>query len=133
MKLGQKYSHQFSYTQNEVDQFALVTGDDNPIHIDESFASNTRFKRRIMHGFLGGAIFSKVFGTLFPGHGTIYLSQTLHFKRPMYTNTNYTATFEVVEIILEKHRAKVTTAIVGDNGKEVLIGDALIQNDSVIK
>jgi len=64
--------------------FARVTGDNNPIHTNAEFAASTMFKLSIMHGMLGSALFSKIFGTLFPGVGTIYLSQTLNFLKPMY-------------------------------------------------
>src|SRR6478752_7093968 len=90
---GAVYTHGFSFSQEEVNRFAEVTGDCNPIHLDESYAASTAFKRPIMHGFLGGSIFSKVFGTLFPGEGTIYLKQSMSFVKPMYTDTAYEAVF----------------------------------------
>ena len=67
LKVGDKYEYEFSYTQQDVELFARVTGDNNPIHIDAEFAKTTPFGRPIMHGFLSGAVFSKVFGTLFTG------------------------------------------------------------------
>jgi acyl dehydratase len=73
---GETYSHEFKFTQNEVNQFAEVTGDKNPVHTDAEYAAKTMFKRPIMHGMLSASLFSKVFGTLFPGEGTIYLKQS---------------------------------------------------------
>jgi len=68
-KLNEKdeYRLTFSYSQEQVNKFAEVTGDNNPLHLDEEYAATTMFKRPIMHGFLGGSVFSKIFGTLFPG------------------------------------------------------------------
>ncbi len=132
LELNQKYTHSFSYTQQQVDEFARVTGDDNPVHLDEEFASKTIFKKRIAHGMLGASILSKVFGTLFPGNGTIYLNQTLNFLRPMYVDEAYEAIFEVKELIVEKNRAIISTTIFNSEGKSVLSGEATIMNTEAI-
>src|ERR1039458_7001087 len=81
---GQVYKYAFSFTQKDVENFAKVTGDNNPIHLDNAYAAQTVFKKPIMHGFLGASIFSKVFGTLFPGEGTIYMKQSMAFVKPMF-------------------------------------------------
>ena len=127
IELNQKYQHEFLFTQQDVIDFARVTGDNNLVHLDENFASKTIFKTRIMHGMLGACIFSKVFGTLFPGDGTIYLSQSVSFLKPMYVDTNYEAQFEVVEI-QEKNRARIATTIVNSEGKKIVVGEAVIMN-----
>jgi acyl dehydratase len=132
LELGQKYSHSFSYTQEQVNDFARVTGDNNPVHLDEEFASKSIFKRRIAHGMLGASILSKVFGTLFPGNGTIYLNQTLNFLRPMYVEEMYEAVFEVKELISDKNRAIISTTISNSEGKSVLSGEATIMNIEAI-
>lgn len=77
IELGSVHSKEFSFSQDQVDAFAKITGEDNPIHINDEYAKQSIFKRRIMHGFLTGSIFSKVFGTLFPGEGTVYLKQNM--------------------------------------------------------
>ena len=127
LTLNQIYRHEFSFSQQDVIDFARVTGDNNPVHLDEEFASKTIFKKRVMHGMLGACIFSKVFGTLFPGDGTIYLSQSVSFLRPMLVDTTYEAQFEVVEI-LEKNRARIATNIVNSEGKKIVVGEAVIMN-----
>src|SRR3990172_4236067 len=81
---GFQYKYEFSFSDDDIIGFAKVSGDHNPIHLDEEYASKTIFKKRIIHGFLGGSVFSKVFGTIVPGEGTIYLSQSLKFMGPMY-------------------------------------------------
>ena len=132
LELGQKYTHSFSYSQEQVNEFARVTGDNNPVHLDEEFASKSIFKRRIAHGMLGASILSKVFGTLFPGNGTIYLNQTLNFLRPMYVEEEYEAVFEVKELIIDKNRAIISTTIINKEGKSVLSGEATIMNIEAI-
>lgn len=127
IKLSQTFVHEFSFSQQDVIDFARVTGDNNPVHLDEEFASKTMFKTRIMHGMLGACVFSKVFGTLFPGDGTIYLSQSISFLKPMYVDNRYVAHFEVLEI-QEKNRARISTSILNDEGKKVVNGEAVIMN-----
>ena len=123
------YKHKFSYSQQQIEEFARVTGDNNPIHTNAEFAASTMFKVPIMHGMLGAALFSKIFGTLFPGDGTIYLSQTLNFLKPMYAGKEYEAVFTVKEIITEKNRAIVETKIVDPETQKVMtIGEATIMN-----
>lgn len=129
--IGDKYEHNFSYTQKEVDTFANISGDKNPIHIDKEYASKSIFKKRIIHGFLGGSVFSKVFGMYFPGSGTLYLNQSMSFYQPMFTNEEYIAKFTVKEIIKEKHRAIVDTIIVDKKDKIIIKGTALIQNNNI--
>jgi acyl dehydratase len=126
---GTEYRHTFSFTQEEVNRFAEVTGDKNPVHTDEKYAATTMFKKPIMHGFLGGSIFSKVFGTLFPGEGTIYLKQSMAFMKPMYVNTEYEAVFTVKDVNREKHRIQVDTKIIEkSSGAETITGEATVMN-----
>jgi acyl dehydratase len=112
IETGQTYSHDFKFTQDEVNRFAEVTGDKNPVHTDAEFAAKTMFKKPIMHGMLGAALFSKVFGVLFPGEGTIYLGQNIQFLKPMYAGKTYQAVLTVKEINLEKNRAVIETKII---------------------
>ena len=127
MKACEVYDHTFSFTQEQVDAFAQVTGDDNPLHIDQDYAATTLFKRPIIHGFLGGSIFSRVFGTLWPGEGTIYLHQSLQFKRPMYVEESYRAHFEVIALDERRLRATIRTEILTSQGKAAIDGEAIIQ------
>src|SRR4051812_36314013 len=108
---NQVYTHTFSFSQDQVNRFAEVTGDNNPVHTNPEFAARSMFRRPIMHGMLSASLFSKVFGTLFPGEGTIYLKQSLNFLKPMYVDTTYTAMFTVKEVIKDKNRAVVETLI----------------------
>ena len=126
--MGNSFTYEFSFTQDEVNRFAEITGDKNPIHLDRVYAEQSIFKRRIIHGFLAGSVFSKVFGTLFPGEGTIYIKQEMKFVSPMYTDTNYKAVFEVKEINKGKGKASVNTTIIDKQGKEIIVGEAVILN-----
>jgi len=129
IEVGTTYTHSFSFTQEEVVRFAEVTGDKNPVHLDEAYAATTMFKRPIMHGFLGGAVFSKVFGTLCPGEGTIYLKQSMAFMRPMYVDTTYEVRMTVKEVNKEKHRATVETLVVDvASGETTISGEATVMN-----
>lgn len=126
---GTLYTHDFRFTQHDVEQFAAVTGDTNPVHLDAAYAAGTMFKRPIMHGFLGGSVLSKVFGTLFPGEGTIYMKQSMAFMRPMFVDTDYEVRMTVKEVIREKHRAIVETVIADKaTGDVVISGEATVMN-----
>jgi acyl dehydratase len=134
IKVGQIYTHEFSFSQDEVNRFAEVTGDKNPVHLNAEYASKTMFKKPIMHGMLSASLFSKVFGTLFPGEGTIYLKQSLGFMKPMYVDTTYEAVFTVKELIPEKNRAIVETLIKDkNNGTICTNGEATVMNVDKIK
>jgi 3-hydroxybutyryl-CoA dehydratase len=82
---------------------------------------------------LGATVFSKVFGTMFPGEGTIYLNQSLSFLKPMYVNESYKALFSVKELFLEKNRALFNTQIFNSEDKLVMTGEALVMNVEQIK
>jgi 3-hydroxybutyryl-CoA dehydratase len=123
-----KYSLDFSFTQEDVKTFAKVSGDFNPVHLDENYAANTIFKKRIVHGFLGASVFSRIFGTLYPGGGTIYLKQDLKFLAPMYVDTKYKAEIELTEVVQERKRARVRTYIHDEFGNIIIDGEAVIQN-----
>lgn len=126
MEIGYKFQHSFKFTQEDVIGFATVTGDNNPIHLDTNYAEKSMFKKPIMHGMLGASIFSKVFGTMFPGEGSIYLNQSLSFLRPMFAEELYNAIFEVKEVLPEKKRVIITTTILNSEGKATITGEATL-------
>jgi acyl dehydratase len=128
-KTKSEFEYRFSFNQENVINFAEASGDFNPIHLDEEFAKKTIFKRRIIHGFLGGSVFSMVFGTKYPGAGTIYLNQNMIFYKPMYIESEYVAKFFIKEVYSEKSRALVHTEIYSEAGNLVIGGEALIQHD----
>lgn len=130
IKQGDKYTHEVSFTQADVVKFAEITGDFNPIHIDEEYAAKTIFKKPIVHGFLSAAVFSKVFGTLFPGEGTIYLSQEMKFMAPVFVNVNYEAQFEVLDVNVEKHLGVINCTLLNPDGVACIVGVAKLKNNA---
>jgi len=130
---GYEFEHVFRFTQSDVVKFAEVTGDHNPVHLDEAYAAQTNFRKPIMHGFLSGSIFSKVFGTVYPGIGTIYLEQQMIFKRPMFVDTEYTAHFKILQADSEKGILLIECRLVDETKKVCLEGNAKLLNKDVFK
>ena len=129
---GEIFEHDFNFSQADVEAYAKVSGDNNPVHLDAEFAAKTQFKKPIMHGMLSASVFSKVFGTIFPGDGSIYLKQSLNFKRPMFVDTEYKAIFEVLEVDEKRHSATIRSSIYSTEGnrpKLLVDGEALIMNE----
>lgn len=126
---GARHETVFTITQAMVNAFAELSGDTNPVHTNPDYAATSVFKRPVIHGIFSAAIFSKVFGTEFPGEGTVYVSQTLDFKRPMYPDVAYKAQSTVLEVDAAKHTALIKTEIVdAETGKLTLTGEARIMN-----
>jgi 3-hydroxybutyryl-CoA dehydratase len=111
--------------------FAGATGDTNPYHFDEVYASKGRFKKRIAHGMLVTGYISTVLGTLLPGPGTIYLSQSLQFKRPVYIGDTITAIAEVLKIKENKPIVTLKTNCINQNGETVVEGEAVVLVDFI--
>ena len=132
IRTGMEHTLKFSFSQEEVNAFAEVTGDNNPLHLDAEYAAKTAFKKPIMHGFLGGSVFSRILGTIFPGEGTIYLKQTMEFKRPMYVDTEYEAQVYVLIVDKAKNKAIIQTDIIDENGKSMISGEAMVLNKEKI-
>lgn len=124
--VGEKAAVEKTVTEQDVKLFAEVSGDYNPVHIDEDFAQQTRFKKRIAHGMLASSLVSRVVGTKLPGPGTIYLSQTLNFKAPVYFGDTVKAEVEIVDKIDAKHFVKLKTVCSNQKGTVVLDGEALV-------
>ncbi|MDJ1480170.1 MaoC family dehydratase [Cytophagaceae bacterium DM2B3-1] len=132
LEVNQIYTHDFSFSQKDVEAFATVTGDTNPLHLDAEFAAKTIFRKPIIHGFLGGSVFSKVLGTQFPGEGSIYLKQSMEFVQPMVVGVTYQAVFTVLEI-LPKSSARIETKIIEvETQKVVTTGEAVVMNRQLI-
>lgn len=133
-QVGDKFNHVFRFTQDQVNKFAEISGDNNPIHTDADYAANTIFKKPIIHGIFSSSIFSKYFGTVWPGEGAVYLSQTLQFKRPMYVETDYEMQAEIKEIISARNTALVVCRVIDVvTGKETISGEATMMHKEKIK
>ena len=130
ISVGDEFRHKFSYTQEDVDTYAKVSGDMNPLHIDEEAGRNSIFKRRIIHGYLGGSVFTKIFGTMLYNEGNIYMKQTLQFLAPMFVDHEYEAVVTVKEIFPEKNRVLYKTEVIDpkNNNQLTITGEALLLN-----
>ncbi|MBE7536601.1 MAG: MaoC family dehydratase [Anaerolineales bacterium] len=123
-KEGDGFSFERFISADDVKKFAEIVGDSNPIHLDESFAERSFFKKRIVHGaFLGGLI-SKALGVDFPGEGAVYISQNSAFKRPVFVDSIVRVEIKVTQVNSEKRRLALDTTILNADGKACLVGSA---------
>jgi 3-hydroxybutyryl-CoA dehydratase len=125
IRVGDKYSKLFVISEIMINGFATCTGDKNPVHLDEAYASKTVFKKRIAHGFLVGSLISSVLGNDYPGNGTIYLSQNMRFLKPVFIGDKIEVNIEVNDIS-EKNWVNLKTLCINQDLKIVIDGDATI-------
>ncbi|MGA2316825.1 MAG: MaoC family dehydratase [Thermodesulfobacteriota bacterium] len=124
LKVGDSAQFSKTITEKDINDFARVTGDFNPVHLDQGYAEKTIFKGRIAHGLLSVGLLSSILGNILPGYGTIYLSHDIKFLAPVKIGDTITARVEVIELVQEKNRAKFITTCINQNGKEVVDGIA---------
>ena len=128
LEIGQTASFSKTITEYDVYSFAGITGDFNPIHINEEVAKKSFSGKRIAHGMLTGSLISTVLGTKLPGEGTIYLEQDLKFKKPVFLGDTCTAQVMVAEIInQDKGIYRLDTQIINQNSEIVSEGFAVIK------
>ena len=113
-------------TDSDIQMFADVTGDHNPIHLDDAFAKNTRFGGRIAHGMLTASLISSVLANKLPGEGSVYLGQTLQFVAPVFPGDEVTARVTVKEIREDKPIVKLETICVNQRSEVVIRGEATV-------
>ena len=111
-------------TDDMVRQFSEITGDKNPIHLDDEYSSQTIFKKRIAHGMLVSSFFSRLISKTYPGEGSIYLSQTLQFIKPCYINDSITYQITLLKNTNDKYFLK--TEAFNQNNEIIITGEALI-------
>ncbi|MBO8161294.1 MAG: MaoC family dehydratase [Thermosipho sp. (in: Bacteria)] len=126
LKIGDTYSKETIVKSDDVLKFAEITGDKNPIHINEEYAKKSIFGGRISHGILLLGYLSAVLGMEFPGPGTIYMKQEAKFLKPVYVGEKIKICIEVKEKNDEKKRVKVSTQIFKENGEIAIDGEALL-------
>lgn len=112
-------------TERDIDVFAEISGDRNPLHIDDNFAGRTRFGRRVVHGALASSYTSAALTALGIGH--VYVSQETRFRRPVFAGDTLTATAEIIEKLPQRDRLRVRTACANQQGTIVNEGEALLQ------
>jgi acyl dehydratase len=128
MTVGQSAEYSKVVTDEDVKLFAKVTGDFNPVHIDEEAAAKSRFGGRIAHGMLSGGLVSAAIANKLPGEGSIYLAQTMRFTAPVRIGDTITVSLTVLEL-LSKKRVRLATVCRNQNGETVLDGEATILVD----
>lgn len=126
MKIGDSFSKSRVVTDELVREFAEVSGDHNPIHLDDEFAKNTLFGRRIAHGMLSGAFISAVLGYELVELKVVYLSQTLTFTAPVFIDDTVTTTSTVTQIREEKNIVTLETVCRNQNEEIVVTGEAVL-------
>ena len=125
LKVGMSASYAKTVTEADVVLFAGISGDTNPVHLNEEFAKETMFQGRIAHGMLSASFISTVLGTKLPGPGAIYLSQNLKFKAPVRAGDTVSATATITDIVAEKKRVVMQTTCSVRN-QVVLEGEAIV-------
>jgi 3-hydroxybutyryl-CoA dehydratase len=126
LKIGDKFSTTREITDELIRKFAELSGDHNPIHLDEEFAKATRFGRRIAHGMLSGAFISAVLGYEFKERKIVYLSQTMKFTAPAYLGDFITTTATVAKIREDKRIVSLETVCTNQNGEATVKGEAVV-------
>ncbi len=128
-KIGDVFTHDITFTQEQVDLYAKISGDVNPLHIDKETGKASMFGRNIIHGHFSASVFTKVFGTLLFADGHIYMKQNTTFLKPMFVDTPYQAVITVKEVFPEKNRVLYETKVVDlTTGSDTITGEALLMN-----
>lgn len=125
ISIGMSASYSQTITDTDIKAFAGISGDRNPVHLDEKYAESSRFKKRIAHGMISAGFFSALFGTKIPGEGCVYVSQNLKFRKPVYIGDTVVATIEVKSIDISKRRVFFDTYCKVGKSK-VITGEAEI-------
>jgi len=126
LNLGQTAEFSKLVTKDEITLFATLSGDHNPVHLDEEFAANSAFKECIAHGMISGALISAAVAMTIPGPGTIYIGQTMSFLKPVKIGDKITVKLEVVEKSA-KYRVKIATQVFNQNNEMVVDGIAEVR------
>lgn len=127
LQIGDNASRTKTITDEDIRLFAQVSGDTNSVHLDEEFAKTTPFGRRIAHGMLTASLISAILGNDLPGMGTIYMSQEVKFKAPVYIGDIITANVEVTHYREDKRIATLRTTCTNQDGVLVLEGEAVVK------
>jgi len=126
IKIGDNSEMTKIFSETDVMSFAKVSDDFNPAHVDKEYASQSMFKKQIVHGMLVGSLFSAIFGVKLPGLGSIYTKQSLKFTKPVYFGDAITAKVIVKELNYERNRVVFDCLATNQNGETVIIGEAEI-------
>jgi 3-hydroxybutyryl-CoA dehydratase len=123
---GQKATRTKTITDEMIRTFAELSDDTNPVHLDDAYAATTRFGKRIAHGMLAASLISATLANDLPGPGTVYLSQSLQFKAPVYPGDAVTAIIEVKSVRDDKPIATLITTCVNQDNVTIIEGEAVV-------
>ena len=126
LREGLTVQKEFPVTEQMGIEFAGVSGDTNPVHLNQDYAAATRFGAKIAHGMLIGSFISNVIGTRMPGEGSIYMKQEMTFLRPVYYGDRVTVDVAVKALQKDRNRAVLSTDCYNQKGEKVLAGEALV-------
>ena len=124
IEIGQRAEFRRDVSEQDLQMFAAVSGDVNPLHLDEDFAAGTPFGRRIAHGMLSGAFISAALAMVLPGPGTVYLGQELRFRKPVFIGDTITVLLEVTEKKDRRRQVTIACEVVNQAGDKVVTGTA---------
>jgi len=125
IEIGQSAEYSKIVSEADVEDFARISGDTNPVHLNEDYAQSTMFKGRIAHGVLTAGLISTVFGTILPGPGAIFVAKSMRFKAPVRLGDEVTARVTVTNKVDDKKFVEFETVCLVD-GKPVLVGEATL-------
>lgn len=127
LKIGQKASLKKRFTEEEVVNYANTSGDRNLIHLDKEYAKNSIFGQRIVHGLLVTSLFGGLLGSKLPGEGTIHMSQSIHFKKPVYIGEEITAELEITHIREDKQIVTLQASIYKEDHTLAFHGESVVK------
>ena len=131
IKIGLKKEFSVKITESLVNDFAKISGDYSPLHMDIEYASTTSFKKRVVHGMLLASFFSRVDGMYLPGKHALYFSQTLKFVNPCFIDDLVTVQSEVIEKSDSTQIITINSQIINESGQILVkgLGKGLVRND----
>lgn len=125
-KIGDFIEWKKTFTLEDVQKFAVISGDINPVHLDADFAASTQFEKPIVHGMLVSSLFSAMIANELPGPGSIYLHQSLDFKAPVFHNKEVVARVEITNIRIDKPVFELSTICADLEGQILIVGKAIV-------
>jgi len=131
--IGEEATFSRTFAEEDIQIFSKLSGDTNPIHLDENYARLTRFGGRIIHGMLVASLISTALGTILPGPGCVYLSQQLSFRAPARIGEHLTARVRVSDWDGTKGRIILATEVINERGEQLIIGEAKMALSSFLK
>ena len=126
IQIGDNATLSHTITEADVETYARLTGDNNPLHLDSEYAGNTKFGRRVVHGMLVASFISTMVGTVFPGEGALYLGQEVKFRKPVFIDDIIQVRAEVTQKVESSRMLEMKTVITNQSGETVITGKARV-------